>query len=264
MTDIQTQYHRVLASILEDGEPRQGRNGHKYKSLFGLVLDADLRDGFPVLTTKRVYWRAAVAEMLWFLSGSTNIAPLHAQRVTIWDEWADADGDLGPVYGKQWRDFGGVDQIRALLASLRNDPTSRRHVVSAWNPGEMPQMALPPCHALWQCFASADGHLDLQMYQRSADWFLGVPFNVVGYAALLSLLAKHLGMNPRRLRIVFGDAHVYENHEAVALQQLDIRPAPLPALELSGSFDDVFGLDAGQFCLVGYRPGPVLKAEVAV
>lgn len=248
-----------VARCLLGQRRREGRNG-VVRSGGPAILEFDLREGFPLLTTKKVHFKSVVAELLWFLSGSTNTNDLDA---TIWDEWANEDGDLGPVYGKQWRDFGGVDQILQVQESIRNDPYSRRHVVSAWNPGEISQMALPPCHILHQYRVNQDGGLDLTVYQRSADWFLGVPFNIASYALLLRLMAKSILMPAHNLYMVFNDAHIYENHAEQMTEQVGRELKIAPVLLFSNRQRSVVDYKAEDFYLDCYYPHPAIKAKVS-
>ena len=226
------QYHDLVAHVLEHGVAKSDRTGTGTLSVFGHQLRFDLAEGFPLLTTKRLHTRSIFGELLWFLRGSTNVAWLHANGITIWDEWADADGELGPIYGHQWRswptpDGQHVDQIAAVVESLRTNPDSRRHLVSAWNVGELPAMALPPCHALFQ-FYVAEGRLSCQLYQRSADIFLGVPFNIASYALLTHMVAQVTGLQVGDFVHTLGDAHLYTNHLDQARLQLTREPRPLP------------------------------------
>ena len=238
------------------------------RNYFGAQLRYDLRDGFPLVTTKRVHLRSIIYELLWFLRGDTNVGYLNANGVTIWDEWADERGDLGRVYGAQWRSWRGadgrvVDQISDVVEQIRSNPDSRRLVVSAWNAAEIGDMALAPCHALFQ-FYVADGRLSLQLYQRSADLFLGVPFNIASYALLLMMVAQVCGLEPGDYVHTFGDAHVYSNHFAQVEKQLSRSVRPLPVMELNGSVSDLFGFKYGDFVLRGYDPHPGIRGSVAV
>ncbi|MEM1213280.1 MAG: thymidylate synthase [Planctomycetota bacterium] len=273
-------YHDLLRHVLENGVDTPDRTGTGARSVFGYQSRYDLSakgPGFPVLTTKKLHLRSIIHELLWFLSGDTNIKYLRENGVTIWDEWADADGDLGPVYGYQWRSFpkpggGGVDQINGVLESLRDRPESRRHVVCAWNPGMVEDMALPPCHCLFQFHVTpADAEagrevpvLSCQLYQRSADIFLGVPFNIASYALLTLMLAQVLGYAPGEFVHTLGDAHLYHNHFDQAREQLSREERPLPTMRLNPAVTDLFAFTYDDFELVGYDPHPAIKAPVAV
>lgn len=263
---VDTQYERLLSRTLNRGHVKGDRTGTGTHSLFGERLRYDLARGFPVITTKKVAWRSAAVELLWMLSGDTNVRRLQEQGVTIWDEWADDDGDLGPVYGRQWRTWpipgGHVDQVAQLINTIRGNPDDRRQIVSAWNVEELPQMALPPCHLLWQTYV-ADGRLSLQVYQRSADLFLGVPFNLVGYGLLAHLLAAQTGLKPGTLTWVGGDCHVYANHVDQARTQLTRDVYPFPRLSVAWA-SGIDGYSVGDFELDGYRHHPAIKAPVAV
>ncbi|MGY1696726.1 MULTISPECIES: thymidylate synthase [unclassified Geodermatophilus] len=264
---VDTQYEDLLRRILETGTPKSDRTGTGTVSTFGERLRYDLAESFPLVTTKKVHFRSVAVELLWFLRGDGNVRWLQEQGVTIWDEWADADGDLGPVYGVQWRswptpDGGTVDQIQGVLDTLRTDPDSRRMVVSAWNVAALPQMALAPCHALFQ-FAVHDGRLSCQLYQRSADMFLGVPFNIASYALLTRMVAAQAGLEPGEFIWVGGDCHVYSNHVEQVRQQLSREARPFPTLEIAPApslFDHAFA----DFTLHGYDPHPAIRAAVAV
>lgn len=267
------QYHGLLEDILANGSLRQDRTGVGARSVFGRQLRFDLADGFPLLTTKKVHVRSVIVELLWFLRGETNVRWLREHGVSIWDEWADAEGELGPVYGKQWRSWAApdgrtIDQMAALVEQLHTNPWSRRHVVSAWNPADVPDMALPPCHCLFQFFVEpgADGRkrLSLQLYQRSADVFLGVPFNIASYALLLQMMAQVVDMQPGEFVHSFGDVHLYANHVAQAQLQLTREPRPLPRLRLNPAVRDLFGFRFEDFTLEGYDPHPRIAAAVAV
>lgn len=231
------QYLRLLKELLDE-EPRQDRTGTGTRSVFGRRLEFDLADGFPLLTTKRLPFRVIATELLWFIGGHTNVRRLQDRGVTIWDEWADKNGNLGPVYGSQWRNFGGVDQLEGVLQSLREDPFSRRHIVSAWNPPEIPHMALPPCHILFQFYVENDGRLSLQLYQRSADVFLGLPFNIASYALLLRMTCHMIGRKPGRFIWTGGDTHLYENHLNQARIQIQRAPQEFPVLMCGTYFSD--------------------------
>ena len=260
-------YLDLMAEVMADGDDREDRTGTGARSLFGRQIRFDLADGFPLLTTKRIHFKSVVIELLWFLRGETNIAWLKENGVSIWDEWADADGELGPVYGKQWRSWAApdgrvIDQMQNLVMALRQNPYSRRHVISAWNPADVDQMALPPCHCLFQFFV-AKGRLSCQLYQRSADIFLGVPFNIASYALLTLMLAKVLGREPGEFVHSFGDVHLYANHVEQAKTQLARQPKAWPQLQLADR-DDLFAFTYEDFQLEGYDPHPLIRAPVAV
>ena len=261
-------YLDLLREILETGAPKTDRTGVGTRSLFGRQLRFDLSRGFPLLTTKKVHLKSIVWELLWFLRGDTNVRFLQERGVSIWDEWADANGDLGPVYGKQWRSWpdgqgGAIDQISQAVAMIKTQPDSRRIVVSAWNPAQLQQMALAPCHCLFQ-FYVADGKLSCQLYQRSADDFLGVPFNIASYALLTLMVAQVCGLKPGDFAHVFGDVHLYNNHVEQAKLQLGREPRPLPKMILNPDVDDLFAFRYEDFRLEGYDPHPAIKAPVAV
>jgi thymidylate synthase len=264
---LNTQYENLLRRVMAEGTPKPDRTGTGTRSLFGQQLRFPLDRGFPLITTKRVHFRSVAYELLWFLRGDGNVTWLREHGVTIWDEWAAEDGDLGPVYGVQWRswptpDGAHIDQIAQVLDLLRTDPSSRRMVVSAWNVGEIPQMALPPCHTLFQ-FYVADGRLSCQLYQRSADMFLGVPFNIASYALLTRMIADQVGLRPGDFIWVGGDCHIYANHVEQVREQLS-RPAfEFPALDLAPA-DSLFDYTFEHFSLVGYQHHPALRAPVAV
>jgi thymidylate synthase len=262
------QYLDLLREALEHGAVKDDRTGTGTRSLFGRQLRFDLREGFPLVTTKKLHLKSIVHELLWFLKGETNIAYLKANGVGIWDEWADADGELGPVYGKQWRRWsapGGreIDQVRWVVDEIRRNPDSRRLIVSAWNVADLPDMALMPCHALFQ-FYVADGRLSCQLYQRSADIFLGVPFNIASYALLTHMVAQVTGLGVGEFVHSFGDAHVYSNHVEQAREQLSREPLPLPRLVLDPSVTDLFAFDASHIRVEDYRAHPAIRAAVAV
>ncbi len=261
-------YHDLLRHVLEHGHRKEDRTGTGTLSVFGYQMRFDLAEGFPLLTTKKVHLKSIIHELLWFLQGSTNIRYLKENGVTIWDEWADENGDLGPVYGKQWRrwqtaDGRSIDQISRLVDGIRHSPDSRRHLVTAWNPGEVDNMALPPCHALFQ-FYVADGRLSCQLYQRSADIFLGVPFNIASYALLTHMVAQACDLEPGDFVWTGGDCHLYLNHLEQAREQLTREPRPLPRLRLNPAVKDVFAFRFEDFVLDGYDPHPHIKAPVAV
>ena len=256
-------YLDLLRHVLDHGAPKADRTGTGTRSVFGYQMRFDLARGFPLLTTKRVHFKSVAYELLWFLRGDTNIHWLHEHGVSIWDEWADSRGDLGPVYGKQWRDWGGCDQIASVLDLLRTDPDSRRMIVSAWNVGELPQMALAPCHALFQ-FYVAGGRLSCQLYQRSADVFLGVPFNIASYALLTMMLAQVCGLQAGEFIHTLGDAHLYNNHLEQARLQLTREPRPLPKMHINPDVRDIFSFRFNDFELTDYDPHPHIKAQVSV
>lgn len=262
------QYLDLLEKVLDEGVDRGDRTGTGTRSIFGHQMRFDLDAGFPVLTTKKLHLKSIVVELLWFLRGDTNLAFLHRHGVTIWDEWADENGDLGPVYGYQWRSWpraegGHVDQIANLVDGLRKNPNSRRHIVSAWNPAMVDDMALPPCHCLFQ-FYVADGRLSCQLYQRSADIFLGVPFNIASYALLTMMVAQVTGLKPGEFVHTFGDAHLYHNHFEQARVQLTRTPGRLPRMHINPEVSDIFAFSYGDFDLVGYEAAPTIKAPIAV
>jgi thymidylate synthase len=261
------QYLNLLRDILDNGVRRDDRTGTGTLGVFGRQIRFDLSKGFPLLTTKKLHTRSIFIELLWFLRGDTNIGWLKDNGVGIWDEWADANGDLGPVYGKQWRSWAApngqsIDQIQKLIHGLKTNPNSRRHIVSAWNPADVDDMALPPCHCLFQFFV-ADGKLSCQLYQRSADVFLGVPFNIASYALLTLMLAQVLGLEPGDFVHTFGDAHLYLNHLEQAELQLTRQPLPLPTLTVAPK-SDLFTYELSDFVLSDYAPWPHIKAAVAV
>ena len=257
------QYHDALRTVLAQGIPSSDRTGTGTISHFGLQSRYPLADGFPLVTTKKLHIKSIIHELLWFLQGDTNIRYLNDNGVTIWDEWADENGDLGPVYGRQWRDFGGVDQIQTLLDMIRKSPDSRRLIVSAWNPPDVPQMALPPCHTMWQV-RILGGKLHLQLYQRSADMFLGVPFNIASYALLAVMLAHVTGYEPGDFIHSIGDAHIYSNHMDQVQTQLSRDLRPLPTLRITRQVPSLFDFRFEDFEITGYDPHPAIKAPVAV
>ena len=261
-------YHQLIERILTEGVAKEDRTGTGTLSVFGHQMRFDLSEGFPLVTTKKLHLRSIIHELLWFLAGDTNVRALQAKGVTIWDEWADANGELGPVYGKQWRswarkDGGSVDQITELLAEIRRNPDSRRLIVSAWNPAELDQMALAPCHCLFQ-FYVADGRLSCQLYQRSADVFLGVPFNIASYALLTAMIAQVSGLRPGDFVHTLGDAHLYRNHLDQARLQLGRSPRPLPRLVLNPEVRSLFDFTFEDIAIEGYEPHPAISAPVAV
>ena len=262
------QYLELMRFVLNHGVVKKDRTGTGTRSVFGYQMRFNLSDGFPVLTTKKLHLRSIIHELLWFLMGETNIRYLKENGVSIWDEWADANGDLGPVYGKQWRswpasDGRSIDQITQLVAQIQRNPDSRRLIVSAWNPAEVEHMALPPCHCLFQFYVT-DGRLSCQLYQRSADVFLGVPFNIASYALLTMMLAQVTGLKPGDFVHTFGDAHLYSNHLEQAMLQLDREPRTLPTMHINPAVKDIFGFKFEDFELTGYDPHPHIKAPVAV
>jgi len=261
------QYLTLLADILENGVQRGDRTGTGTLGVFGRQIRFDLSKGFPVLTTKKLHLRSIIVELLWFLRGDTNVKYLQDNGCKIWDEWADGNGDLGPVYGKQWRSWAApngqsIDQIANLVEGLKTNPNSRRHIVSAWNPADVEDMALPPCHCLFQFFV-ADGKLSCQLYQRSADVFLGVPFNIASYALLTMMVAQVTGLEPGEFVHTFGDAHLYLNHLDQAREQLQREPKPFPVLKMADK-RDLFAFAYEDFQLEGYEAHPHIKAAVAV
>jgi thymidylate synthase len=262
------QYLDLMRHVRDHGIRKEDRTGTGTVSVFGYQMRFDLAAGFPLVTTKKVHLRSILHELLWFLRGDTNIRYLHENKVTIWDEWADANGDLGPVYGSQWRswptaDGGSIDQISQVVEQIRDTPDSRRIIVSAWNVGEIDKMALPPCHAFFQ-FYVADGRLSCQLYQRSADIFLGVPFNIASYALLTLMIAQVTGLEPGDFVHTFGDAHLYLNHLEQADLQLSRTPRPLPRMQINPAVDDLFAFRFEDFELQDYDPHPHIKAPVAV
>ena len=265
---METAYLQLVRHVLEHGHAKSDRTGTGTRSVFGWQMRFDLADRFPLLTTKKLHMKSIVYELLWFLRGDTNVRWLQERGVTIWDEWAGPDGDLGPVYGYQWRNWpdrngGTIDQIAKVVESIRTKPDSRRHIVTAWNPADVDRMALPPCHALFQ-FYVAEGRLSCQLYQRSADIFLGVPFNIASYALLTLMVAQVTGLKPGEFVHTLGDAHLYLNHLEQAREQLTRTPRPFPRLRLNPAVKDIFGFDYGDFTLEGYDPHPAIKAPIAV
>ena len=262
------QYLDLMRHVLEHGHQKSDRTGTGTLSVFGYQMRFDLARGFPLVTTKKCHLRSIIHELLWFLKGDTNIKYLKENGVTIWDEWADENGDLGPVYGYQWRswptaDGRHIDQIRQVISQIKNTPDSRRLIVSAWNVGEIEKMKLPPCHAFFQ-FYVADGKLSCQFYQRSADIFLGVPFNIASYALLTMMVAQVCGLKPGDFVHTLGDAHLYLNHLEQTREQLSRTPRPLPTMKLNPAVQDIFDFKFEDFTLEGYDPHPAIKAPVAV
>jgi thymidylate synthase len=261
-------YHDLLKHVLEHGADKGDRTGTGTRSVFGYQMRFDLEAGFPLVTTKKVHMKSIIHELLWFLRGETNVRSLQEAGVTIWDEWAKPDGELGPVYGAQWRSWKGadgkaVDQISQVIHQIKNNPDSRRLIVSAWNVAEIEKMALPPCHAFFQ-FYVAKGRLSCQLYQRSADIFLGVPFNIAGYALLTMMIAQVTGLKPGDFVHTLGDAHLYSNHRDQALLQLSREPRPLPRMRMNPEVKSIFDFRYEDFTLEGYDPHPPIKAPVAV
>ncbi|MBI1965227.1 MAG: thymidylate synthase [Betaproteobacteria bacterium] len=262
------QYLDLMKHVLEHGARKNDRTGTGTLSIFGAQLRFDLNAGFPLLTTKKVHLKSIIHELLWFLKGDTNVKYLKDNGITIWDEWADARGDLGPVYGRQWRSWPApdgrhIDQMGQVIEQIRKNPDSRRIIVSAWNVGELDQMALTPCHALFQ-FYVAGGRLSCQLYQRSADYFLGVPFNIASYALLMMMVAQVTGLKPGDFVHTFGDTHLYLNHLEQAREQLAREPRRLPAMRLNPAVKNIFEFKYGDFTLENYDPHPAIKAPIAV
>jgi thymidylate synthase len=258
-------YLKLLQDVLDTGEKRQDRTGTGTLSVFGYQMRFDLAQGFPLLTTKKLHVRSIIHELLWFLKGESNIKYLHDNNVTIWDEWADKNGDLGPVYGYQWRHWGGeIDQISQLIDQLKKNPQSRRHIISAWNVSDIPRMALPPCHTMFQFYVHEDGRLSCQLYQRSADIFLGVPFNIASYALLTMMIAQVTGLKPGIFVHTLGDTHLYSNHVEQARLQLTRAPRPLPQMKLNPAVKSIFDFKFEDFTLENYNPHEAIKAPIAV
>ena len=264
----EAQYLDLMKRVLEQGAPKNDRTGTGTLSTFGWQLRFPLEEGFPLLTTKKLHLKSIIYELLWFLTGGTNVRWLQERGVTIWDEWADDQGELGPVYGYQWRNWEApdgrkIDQIAQVVDSIRNNPDSRRHIVTAWNPADIHRMKLPPCHAFFQ-FYVAGGRLSCQMYQRSADIFLGVPFNIASYALLLLMVAQVCALKPGDFILTLGDAHLYRNHLDQAREQLTRAPRPFPRMKLNPAVRDLAGFRYEDFTLEGYDPHPAIKAPIAV
>ncbi len=262
------QYFELMDLVLKTGVEKSDRTGTGTRSIFGYQMRFDLTKGFPVVTTKKLHLRSIIHELLWFLSGDTNIKYLHDNKVSIWDEWADKNGDLGPVYGYQWRswptpDGGKIDQISRVVEQIGKNPDSRRLIISAWNVSDVEKMALPPCHTFFQFYVT-EGRLSCQLYQRSADVFLGVPFNIASYALLTMMMAQVTGLQPGEFIHTFGDAHLYCNHINQAKLQLSREPRPLPEMEINPDVKSIFGFKFEDFTLLNYDPHPHIKAKVAV
>ncbi len=262
------QYLDLLSHVIEHGVEKRDRTGTGTISTFGYQMRFDLSDRFPLMTTKKLHLKSIIHELLWFLSGSTNVKYLQENGVRIWNEWADPEGNLGPVYGYQWRSWPAadgrtIDQISTVVSSLKNNPDSRRHIVSAWNVGEIEKMALPPCHILFQ-FYVAGGRISCQLYQRSADIFLGVPFNIASYALLTLMMAQVTGYKPGEFIHTLGDAHIYLNHMDQVRMQLTREPRPLPVMTLNPEVNDILSFKYGDFTLTGYDPHPAIKGEISV
>jgi thymidylate synthase len=262
-------YLDLMARALNDGEPRSDRTGVGTRSLFGAQMRFDLAAGFPLLTNRKIHTRSVIHELLWFIKGETNIRYLKDNGVSIWDEWASEQGELGPVYGKQWRrwetpDGRVVDQLKGVVEQIKRDPNSRRHIVSAWNVGDLPRMALAPCHVMFQFYVTGSGRLSCQLYQRSADLFLGVPFNIASYAILTHMIAQVTNLKPGEFVHTFGDVHLYENHLDQTRELLSRDPRPLPTLKLNPGVRDIDGFTFEDIEIVNYDPHPPIKALVAV
>ncbi|MBX7147609.1 thymidylate synthase [bacterium] len=270
------QYLDLVKKVLEEGEKREDRTGTGTIGLFGAQCRYNLAQGFPLVTTKKVHLKSIIHELLWFIQGDTNTKYLKENNVTIWDEWADPDGDLGPVYGYQWRHWGhpwrkgenqdgkGIDQIANLINGIKKDPFGRRHIVSAWNVADIPNMALPPCHTIFHFYVHADQRLSCQLYQRSADLFLGVPFNIASYALFTMMVAQACGLKPGHFVHTFGDVHLYLNHLDQARLQLTRDPKPLPQMKINPNIKNIFEFSYGDFELMGYDPHPGIKADISV
>jgi thymidylate synthase len=262
-------YLDLVRRVLEEGEPRPDRTGTGTRSLFGHQMRFDLGDGFPLLTNRKIHTRSVIHELLWFIKGETNVKYLRDNNVSIWDEWADSEGNLGPVYGKQWRRWEGpdgrvIDQLKGVIEQIQRDPHSRRHIVSAWNVADIPQMALAPCHVMFQFYVSQSGKLSCQLYQRSADLFLGVPFNIASYALLTQMIAQVCELQPGDFIHTIGDAHLYENHLDQAKLLLERHPRPLPTLVLNRNVRKIDDFTFEDIAIENYDPHPAIKALVAV
>ena len=259
------QYLDLLRDIMENGYDKPNRTGVDTRSVFGRSMRFDLNQGFPLITTKKIHLKSVIYELLWFIKGDTNVKFLQDNGVRIWNEWADENGDLGPVYGAQWRNWNndGIDQLQELIYKLKNNPDDRRMIVSAWNPSQVGKMALPPCHMFYQCYV-ADGKLSMLMYQRSCDMFLGVPFNIASYALLTMMLAQVCGLKLGEYVHVLGDAHIYHNHFAQVREQLAREPYPLPQMHLNPEVKNIEDFKFEDFILEGYQCHPTIKAQVAV
>ena len=259
------QYLDLLRDIMENGYDKPNRTGVDTRSVFGRSMRFDLNQGFPLITTKKIHLKSVIYELLWFIKGDTNVKFLQDNGVRIWNEWADENGDLGPVYGAQWRNWNneGIDQLQELINKLKNNPDDRRMIVSAWNPSQLDKMALPPCHMFYQCYV-ADGKLSMLMYQRSCDMFLGVPFNIASYALLTMMLAQVCGLKLGEYVHVLGDAHIYHNHFAQVREQLAREPYPLPQMHLNPEVKNIEDFKFEDFTLEGYQCHPTIKAQVAV
>lgn len=260
------QYLDLLQDILDNGQDANNRTGVYARKVFGRQMHFDLNQGFPLVTTKKVYLRAIIHELIWLLSGNTNIKYLHDNNVTIWDEWADENGDLGPVYGHQWRNFNsqGIDQIKDVIERIKKNPQDRRLIVTAWNPAQIDQMALPPCHCFFQFDVTPDGKLNCQLYQRSCDMFLGVPFNIASYSLLTMMVAQVCGLRPGEFIHTLGNAHIYSNHFEQVKLQLTRKPYPLPEMKINPEVKNIDDFRFEDFELVNYQCHPAIKGDVAV